>query len=89
MQFICECFGAVPCKMHVIVIIAFVTSLKTWKLCKLVYLLLSGDRQVLNVTSGDDDVSVSNQSTLLSPQRQILNVPTSPSTQHRSEVPYW
>ena len=49
--------------------------------------------QVLNVSSAAasaGDVNVSDQSTLLSPQRVILNrlSPASP-TQHRSEVPYW
>jgi len=49
--------------------------------------------QVLNVSSAAasaGDVNVSDQSTLLSPQRVILNRPSPASpTQHRSEVPYW
>jgi len=55
------------------------------------HVLVLGDRQLLNTlaVTATDEVSASNQSTLLSPQRQILNVPTSPSTLHRSEVPYW
>ena len=48
---------------------------------------------MLNVSSAATsagDVSVSDQSTLLSPQREILNRPTlSSPTQHRAEVPYW
>jgi len=46
---------------------------------------------VLNVSATTASAGdVSNESTMLSPQREILNrpAPSSP-TQHRSEVPYW
>jgi len=37
-----------------------------------------------------DDIRMSNQSTLLSSERRILNVPSTSSTSaHHREVPYW
>jgi len=73
-----------------VIVIAYLNGEAAGDCC--MYVLTLDDRQVLNVTpatSCADDVTVSNQSTLLSPERVILNAPASPSasSQHRSGLP--